>query len=214
METFIRETDALYNLYVDGEIISATGDHPFWTADLGWVEAKDLAVGSLLQTGDGRVVDVDKIEKQEGKFEVYNFKVEGIPTYFISDLGILVHNANCGFSEEANNAIRSLENIKNNVLGDINSQANHNHYSAARREARGEVVARRPDGTPFDHLGELQDAYRGLQNIRRALEREMDRLPATLTDRGIQVLDTKYKEVQEELNRLKNFLTEIGHPPQ
>ncbi len=55
--------------------------------DKGWVEAKDLVVGSLLQAGDGRVVDVDKIEKREGPFEVYNFKVEGIPTYFVSELG-------------------------------------------------------------------------------------------------------------------------------
>jgi hypothetical protein len=59
------------------------------------VEAKDLKVGSLLQTEDGRVIDVDGIEKREGKFEVYNFKVEGFHTYFVSDLGILVHNAFC-----------------------------------------------------------------------------------------------------------------------
>jgi hypothetical protein len=92
LETFISETDALYDLYVDGEIISATGEHPFWTADKGWVEAADLIVGSLLQTADGRIVDVDRVEKRFGKFEVYNFNVEGIPTYFVSDLGILVHN--------------------------------------------------------------------------------------------------------------------------
>jgi len=79
---------------VDGDVISTTGEHPFWVVDKGWVEAKDLVVGDLLQTGDGRIVDVDKVEKREGKFPVYNFKVEGIPTYFVSDLGILVHNAN------------------------------------------------------------------------------------------------------------------------
>ena len=93
METFIRETDALVDLYVDGEVISTTGEHPFWVADKGWVEAKDLIVGSLLQTEDGRVIDVDGVEKREGKFEVYNFKVEDFHTYFVSDLGILVHNA-------------------------------------------------------------------------------------------------------------------------
>ena len=180
----------------------------------GEIEAKDLTVGSLLQTEDGRIVDVDRVERRFGQFPVYNFKLEGIPTYFVSELKILVHNANCGFSEEANNAIRRLENIKNNVLGDINSQANHNHYSATRREARGEVVAHRPDGTPFDHIGELQDAYRGLQNIREALQREMNRLPDTLTDRGLEGLLKRYKKVQNELTRLKNFLTEIGHPPQ
>jgi hypothetical protein len=52
-------------------------------------------VGSLLQTEDGRIIDVDRIEKREGDFTVYNFKVEGFHTYFVSDLSILVHNANC-----------------------------------------------------------------------------------------------------------------------
>jgi RHS repeat-associated protein len=93
LNTFVRETDALVDLYVDGEVISTTGEHPFWVSDKGWVEAKDLVVGSLLQTRDGRSIDVDKIDKQEGKFEVYNFSVEDFHTYFVSDWGILVHNA-------------------------------------------------------------------------------------------------------------------------
>ncbi|AVH68152.1 polymorphic toxin-type HINT domain-containing protein [Nostoc sp. 'Peltigera membranacea cyanobiont' N6] len=99
-DTFIRQTTALVDLYVDGEVISTTGEHPFWTPDKGWVEAKDLQVGSLLQTEDGRVIDVDRVEKREGEFKVYNFKVENWHTYFVSDLGVLVHNANCGSTDD------------------------------------------------------------------------------------------------------------------
>jgi RHS repeat-associated protein len=94
-DTFVRHATTLVDIYIDGEKISTTGEHPFWTPDHGWVESKDLEVGSLLQTEDGRIIDVDKIEKREGDFTVYNFKVEGFHTYFVSDLGILVHNANC-----------------------------------------------------------------------------------------------------------------------
>ncbi|WP_414530958.1 hypothetical protein, partial [Nodularia chucula] len=47
----------------------------------------------LLQTEDGRVVDVDGVEKRSGLFEVYNFRVEGFHTYFVSELGLLVHNS-------------------------------------------------------------------------------------------------------------------------
>jgi intein/homing endonuclease len=91
-----RQATTLIDIYVDGEIISATEEHPIWVVDKGWVEPKDIQVGDLLQTEDGRVVDVDKIEKRDGEFKVYNFRVEGIPTYFVSDLGILVHNnTNC-----------------------------------------------------------------------------------------------------------------------
>ncbi|MCC5670194.1 HINT domain-containing protein [Nostoc sp. CHAB 5784] len=95
LNTFKRETTALVDLYIDGEVISTTGEHPFWTPDKGWVEAKELQVGSLLQTEDGRVIDVDKVEKREGQFQVYNFNVERFHTYFVSDLGILVHNTFC-----------------------------------------------------------------------------------------------------------------------
>jgi intein/homing endonuclease len=43
-------------------VISTTGEHPFWTPDKGWVEAKDLQVGSLLQTEDGKIIDVDSLK--------------------------------------------------------------------------------------------------------------------------------------------------------
>jgi hypothetical protein len=29
LDTFVRETDALVDLYVDGEVISTTGEYPF-----------------------------------------------------------------------------------------------------------------------------------------------------------------------------------------
>lgn len=96
MNTFVRQTEALVDLYVDGEVISTTGEHPFWVPDKGWVEAQDLQVGDLLQTDEETFVDIDRIERREGDFEVYNFDVEGFSTYFVSDLGILVHNADCG----------------------------------------------------------------------------------------------------------------------
>jgi hypothetical protein len=76
-------------------VISTTEEHPFWTLDKGWVEAGDLTVGSLVQTSDGRVVDVDGISSREGRFEVFNFEVEDFHSYFVSDWGVLVHNISC-----------------------------------------------------------------------------------------------------------------------
>jgi len=35
---------------------------------------------------------------------------------------------------------------------------------AARRELRGEVVARKPDGTPYDHVGKVKELQKGLKN--------------------------------------------------
>lgn len=44
---------------------------------------------------------------------------------------------------------------------------------AARRELRGEVVARKPDGTPFDHVGKVKDAQRGLKNTIARMQMEL-----------------------------------------
>jgi hypothetical protein len=115
---------------------------------------------------------------------------------------------------EAIRALESLENIKADPVGDINSQPNHNHYSAARREAAGEVVARRgpgPNGRPFSHIGDLQRAYDGLNNVKEALEREIGHLPNSITERGLDVLVKRYSEVQKLMNRLAGFLNEIGY---
>lgn len=109
---------------------------------------------------------------------------------------------------------RSLEkfaNIMKDPVGEVNSRPNHNHYDAARREANGEVVARKEDGTPFDHISDLKQARNGLDRIRYALEREVDNPPETLTQRGLEVLLSKRKEVITELDRLNGFLHSIGH---
>ncbi|MFC8091304.1 putative T7SS-secreted protein [Streptomyces sp. NPDC057301] len=116
-----------------------------------------------------------------------------------------------GLRQEAVDAIRKLENIKRDPVGEINSQPNHNHYSAARREAAGEVVARKWDGTPFDHIADLKGARNGLDNVRMALERELQNPSASITDRGIEVLLKRRKEAIEELDRLNGFLHSIGH---
>lgn len=116
-----------------------------------------------------------------------------------------------GLSNDAERAIEKLENIKRDPLKDVNSEPNHNHYDAARREANGEVVARKKDGTPFDHIADLQNARNGLDNVRRVLEREIDNLPPGISDRGLEVLIRKRKETIEELDRLNGFLHSIGH---
>jgi RHS repeat-associated protein len=116
-----------------------------------------------------------------------------------------------GLSESAQRAIEKFENIRRDPVGAINSQPNHNHYDAARREANGEVVARKPDGTPFDHIADLKQARNGLDNIRRALEREMEHPAESMTERGLDVLIDKRKQVITELDRLNGFLHSIGH---
>ena len=116
-----------------------------------------------------------------------------------------------GLSDRATEALKRLENLKKDPVGDVNSQANHNHYSAARREAAGEIVAKRSDARPYSHIGDLQRACDGLYNVRDALEADLRNPPDTITSRGIDVLDAKFREIQILINRLNGFLSSIGH---
>ncbi|MCX4093005.1 polymorphic toxin type 28 domain-containing protein, partial [Nocardia sp. alder85J] len=132
------------------------------------------------------------------------------PVAWVDPLGL----AGCrelGLSDAANSAIRRFENIMQDPVGDVNAEPNHNHYHAARIEADGGVVAMRADGVPFDHISDLTQARNGLDGIRRTLEREIARPPDTLTDRGLEVLIRKRKEVIIQLDRLNGFLHSIGH---
>jgi hypothetical protein len=91
-QVYIHEVTSLIDLMIDGEVITTTPSHPFWVPGLGWIRAEDLQVGTTLQTEDGRIVDIDGVQKRYGNFKVYNFEVECFNSYFVSDLGILVHN--------------------------------------------------------------------------------------------------------------------------
>ncbi|MFF5494658.1 polymorphic toxin type 28 domain-containing protein [Streptomyces aquilus] len=133
------------------------------------------------------------------------------PHTWTDPLGLAPKCRELGLRDDAQIALAKLENIKKDPVGAINSQPNHNHYNAARREANGEVVATKPDGTPFDHISDLKQARNGLDGIRKILEKEIKNPPETLTERGLEVLIKKHKETTQELDRLNGFLHSIGH---
>jgi Pretoxin HINT domain len=108
LQTFNHDTTNLVDIYINGEKITTTETHPFWVHGVGWVAAKDLNVGTLLQTKNESWLDIDKVEKHIGLTKVYNFEVAGFHTYFVSDLGLLVHN-NCD-EEFLRRAADSLQN--------------------------------------------------------------------------------------------------------
>jgi RHS repeat-associated protein len=77
----------------DGEI-KATGEHPFWTANRGWINAKDLNPGDTLSSADGRTPVVVAAESVPTTTDTFNLTVEGTHTFFAlaGDVAVLVHN--------------------------------------------------------------------------------------------------------------------------
>lgn len=76
-ETFNRIAEEVYDIYVKGEVITTTEEHPFWIVDVGWAEAKDLMLGDFLVDNEGSTYPIELIEVRKEKTKVNNFRVEG-----------------------------------------------------------------------------------------------------------------------------------------
>ncbi|WP_042196920.1 polymorphic toxin-type HINT domain-containing protein [Paenibacillus camerounensis] len=92
-----NDKEIIFELTVGDQVIETTDNHPFWVEGKGYVLAADLQVGDRLQQSNGNTLTIDKINivKHDEKVEVYNFTVADFHTYFVSDLGIWVHNTGC-----------------------------------------------------------------------------------------------------------------------
>ncbi|WP_379143213.1 polymorphic toxin-type HINT domain-containing protein, partial [Paenibacillus sp. sgz500992] len=100
--TFNHETDEIYQIHVGDQVIESTFNHPFYVEGKGWTFVKDLKVGDLLVQSDGNTLKIDSIELLHKHVTVYNMTVDEFHTYFVSDLGIWVHNTNCSVNSVTN----------------------------------------------------------------------------------------------------------------
>ncbi|TGL25282.1 hypothetical protein EHQ47_04940 [Leptospira bourretii] len=109
VETFIRQTDAIYTVsFADGTTLETTWNHPFRVKKQGyalekfsienttWVQAKDLHPGDVALGANGKELAITDITIDEREETVYNFEVEGYHTYFVGEVGVWVHNE-CNF---------------------------------------------------------------------------------------------------------------------
>ncbi|WP_415839686.1 polymorphic toxin-type HINT domain-containing protein [Paenibacillus tarimensis] len=92
-----NDKEIIYELTVGDQVIETTDNHPFWVEGEGWVLAADLQAGDKLQQSNGDTLTIAKISivKHDELVKVYNFTVADFHTYYVSDLGIWVHNTGC-----------------------------------------------------------------------------------------------------------------------
>lgn len=92
-------TEAIYSLYIEDDIIEATGIHPFFVKrdkKVDWIEAENLLIGDYVLFADGTWHRVDDIEVKILSTTVYNFEVSGNHNYYVGKNSILVHNKKGG----------------------------------------------------------------------------------------------------------------------
>ncbi|WP_289811371.1 polymorphic toxin-type HINT domain-containing protein, partial [Thomasclavelia cocleata] len=132
LRTFRKESDVLIHVFVNGEEIETTAVHPFWVENR-WVSAKDLKEGDLLTLADGSAARISGVygEKLDEAVVVYNFEVEEFHTYYVTDTGVLVHNANqvggCGVTGNKSDS-KTTEAIKGTSY-DINKMKRTQPYT-------------------------------------------------------------------------------------
>ncbi len=95
-QVFVHE-DTVVDLLVDGEVITTTEDHPFWSVtDQRFERADQLGRGEEVFEASGRLSTVSGLQGgTERRALAYNLSVQGIHTYHVGEQAVLVHNS-CG----------------------------------------------------------------------------------------------------------------------
>jgi hypothetical protein len=78
-----------------GEQIETTDEHPFYVPGSGFMQAKQLGVGTSIVTRAGPSVQVKSIQVKKQPTVVYNFEVDNFPSYFVGNSSLWAHNAPC-----------------------------------------------------------------------------------------------------------------------
>ena len=127
VRAFRKESNVLIHIFVNGEEIETTPNHPFWVEEQ-WVLAKDLREGDVLTLADGTidVISNTYAELLEQPVIVYNFEVQDFHTYYVTDLGVFVHNAS-KYVDDGNTVQTDSSNDEN--TSDVEWTAhNHKHF--------------------------------------------------------------------------------------
>lgn len=158
VRTFVRESNELVHISVNGEEIISTPTHPFWVPVKGWTKAIQLRAGDRLQLLNGEYVVIEQVQHEllESPITVYNFEVADFHTYYVGMSAMLVHNT-CEKKPTSPNQMQKqvergqapstvvrVDNPK------IPGQLPHIHFS---------------DGTAMNIDGSVHDAMRGLHTL-------------------------------------------------
>ena len=95
VQLFRNETEEWVHVTVDGEEITCTPTHPFYSPVKGWTSAIDLRAGDILVMLNGEYVVVEQVQHEllESPETTYNFEVEDYHTYYVGESSVHVHNA-------------------------------------------------------------------------------------------------------------------------
>ena len=112
---------------MDGQVIEASSEHPFYVQGE-WKETKNLDVGDKLTLfNQDCESSIASITIEARRDTVYNLSVADFETYFVSELGILVHNCGSISSGKMGKFSNAKRRHINEAMKDIKSGRNQGH---------------------------------------------------------------------------------------
>jgi RHS repeat-associated protein len=161
----------IVELTIDGETVQATPEHPFFTAERGWVAAGELWPGAQVARAGGGHGVVEGVAFRRRPQAMYNLTVASAHTFFVGDGQWLVHNA-CGqwhhiLSNKIFNTLQDHKTLKNiferaDFLVQARDLASHNGYQKWHRDYDDRVVdwlVNNKKATPEAFLEFLRSIY-------------------------------------------------------
>lgn len=174
--------------------------------------------GQIMPSTDMTLNDVMRIQNQanaEAARQVQNFSEAIDPTgVFAVSVGragglrsnsdVAMSFAGLGLSLGAGRAIAGAQNL-------IRNRFTTETFQAAAKEAQGAVVALRPDGKPFDHIGALREGLQGLKNSATTLTNALK--SDSLTDAQRQALQSNLQQINKTINQTLKFFKKNNIQP-
>jgi hypothetical protein len=74
------------------ETIHTTANHPWLTADRGWVDAGELQIGEPVQLANGTIAWVDRLQNVPGMGTMYDLSLDQVHTFAVGEGAYVVHN--------------------------------------------------------------------------------------------------------------------------
>jgi len=92
IQCFRKQVTSYYKVTFEKQILYVTEEHPFYVSEKGWVRVKDLIADEYILSIDNKKHKIENISLIKGSIAVYNIRVDNFNNYFVTPIGLLVHN--------------------------------------------------------------------------------------------------------------------------
>ena len=191
INTFNRTTDLLVKIEIDGEIITATPEHPFY-ANGDWKAAGLLETGDNILLFSGKLATVKEVKYEgahspveiinnifeeleiieENNTKVFNFEVEGWHTYFVGWLKVLVHNTGICVKE----LVKRLPRTKGKWAGEAGESIWNSSKKAVKKITNGEGIPFKNGFPDFNKWAKGKMKFKNLDGTAKDFDKVYERV--------------------------------------